>query len=358
MMQPTRPHIKILDGLRGIAAIAVVVFHFMEFVFPDYADSPVSHGFLAVDFFFCLSGFVIGYAYDNRVKEMGTWAFFKRRLIRLHPLVVFGGILGFVTYFCDPFGLNPFTETNSQLFLLFLATFLLIPFPVMDNRLYNLFGMNAPSWSLFWEYVANIVYALLLCRISKKLLWVLVVVSARWLIYAASVPFGLLNGWGKAGCWVGMPRVSFSFLMGLLIYRSGWKIPNKLGFPGLAVLSALLFVVPYTAFDYIYDPLLAIIYSPLLICLGIGATLKPAFEKICRFSGDISYPLYMTHYWYIWWFGDYLKACNPSVAEMAWITVAGTIGLIAFSWAVLKLVDEPIRRWLTRRDKLRSSIAQ
>lgn len=349
MMIASRPHIKILDGLRGIAAIAVVVFHFMEIIFPDPADNLVSHGFLAVDFFFCLSGFVIGYAYDNRMKEMGVWRFFKRRLIRLHPLVVLGGVLGFAGYFYDPFGFNPFTESKMQLLLLFLATIFLVPYPVMDNRVNNLFGLNAPSWSLFWEYVANIVYALLLCRISKRLLWILVVASAGWLAYAATIPFGLLNGWGKNDWWVAMPRVSFSFLAGLLIYRSGWKITNRLGFAGLAFLLALLFMVPHTSFDYIYAPFVAIVYSPLLICLGVGATLKPGFEKICRFSGDISYPLYMTHYWYMWWFADYLRAKQPSMTEMAWMSAAGTIGLIAFSWAVLKLVDEPVRRWLTRR---------
>ena len=157
MMIQTRPHINILDGLRGIAAIVVVVFHFMEIIYPNYADSPVSHGFLAVDFFFCLSGFVIGYAYDNRMKELGTWQFFKRRLIRLHPLVFFGGLLGFITYCFGPHGFNAIRENSSQLWVLLLTTILLIPYPTMDNRYNNLFGLNAPAWSLFWEYIANIV---------------------------------------------------------------------------------------------------------------------------------------------------------------------------------------------------------
>lgn len=358
MMIQTRPHINILDGLRGIAAIVVVVFHFMEIIYPNYADSPVSHGFLAVDFFFCLSGFVIGYAYDNRMKELGTWQFFKRRLIRLHPLVFFGGLLGCITYCFGPHGFNAIRENSSQLWVLLLTTILLIPYPTMDNRYNNLFGLNAPAWSLFWEYIANIVYALLLWRISKKLLWLLVIVAAGWLLYAATTPQGLLNGWGKHLWWVAMPRVSFSFLMGLLIYRSGWKIPNKLGFAGVSLLLLLLFMVPHTDYDYIYDPLLVIFYVPLLICLGIGATLQPAFQKVCVFSGAISYPLYMSHYWFMWWFADYLKTNKLNTTEIAWMTVAGTIGLIVFSWAMLKLVDEPVRRWLTSRNKLRNDIAQ
>src|SRR5690606_24682233 len=89
-----KPHFQILDGLRGIAALAIVVFHFMEWIFPDAYENPIGHGFLAVDFFFCLSGFVISYAYDNRIEQMGNLEFFKRRLIRLHPLVILGSVLG------------------------------------------------------------------------------------------------------------------------------------------------------------------------------------------------------------------------------------------------------------------------
>src|SRR4051812_30959528 len=99
----TKRHFEILDGLRGIAALAVVIFHFMEWVFSDYSKNFIGHGFLAVDFFFCLSGFVIGYAYDSRIGKMGVGAFFKTRLIRLHPLVVLGSVLGLVGFLLDPF---------------------------------------------------------------------------------------------------------------------------------------------------------------------------------------------------------------------------------------------------------------
>src|SRR6478735_706593 len=76
-----KQHFEILDGLRGVAALAVVIFHFMEWVYTDPSRNFIGHGFLAVDFFFCLSGFVIGYAYDNRIGKMGVGMFFKLRLI-------------------------------------------------------------------------------------------------------------------------------------------------------------------------------------------------------------------------------------------------------------------------------------
>src|SRR5438270_10757692 len=99
----TKQHFEILDGLRGIAALAVVIFHFMEWIFSDYTKNFIGHGFLAVDFFFCLSGFVIGYAYDNRIEKMEVKEFFKSRLIRLHPLVILGSVLGLLGFLLDPF---------------------------------------------------------------------------------------------------------------------------------------------------------------------------------------------------------------------------------------------------------------
>jgi peptidoglycan/LPS O-acetylase OafA/YrhL len=84
----TKRHFEILDGLGGIAALAVVTFHFMEWVHAGLSENFVGHRFLAVGFFFCLSGFVIGYAYDDRLAKMGVLEFFKSRPIRLHPLVI------------------------------------------------------------------------------------------------------------------------------------------------------------------------------------------------------------------------------------------------------------------------------
>ena len=85
---------EILDGLRGVAALVVVFYHLMECYPAEYVGKYFSHGYLAVDFFFALSGFVIGYAYDDRWKLMSMKDFFKRRIARLHPMVFFGVMVG------------------------------------------------------------------------------------------------------------------------------------------------------------------------------------------------------------------------------------------------------------------------
>src|ERR1700753_742354 len=90
----TKSHYEILDGLRGVAALLVVIFHVFETYSGDRFHQVINHGYLAVDFFFVLSGFVVAYAYDDRWDKMTTWDFFKRRLVRLQPMVIAGSIIG------------------------------------------------------------------------------------------------------------------------------------------------------------------------------------------------------------------------------------------------------------------------
>lgn len=107
-LKESKPHYEILDGLRGVAAMVVVLFHVFEIHSGgDHAKQIINHGYLAVDFFFLLSGFVIGYAYDDRWKKMTLKDFFKRRLIRLQPMIIAGSIVGALAfYFQDSPGLG------------------------------------------------------------------------------------------------------------------------------------------------------------------------------------------------------------------------------------------------------------
>lgn len=177
-LTPTKQHFAALDGLRGVAAFMVVLFHFMEMVIGNYSKLFIGHGWLAVDFFFCLSGFVIGYAYDDRIGTLGLWAFLKVRLVRLHPMVVFGSVLGLLTLYVDPFRFGPLGYSAGRVALMFLTSIFLIPYPTMHERGFSLFSLNSPAWSLFWEYVANIVYAVALYRFSRRWLSAATILAA------------------------------------------------------------------------------------------------------------------------------------------------------------------------------------
>ncbi len=346
-----KPHFQILDGLRGIAAIAVVIFHFMEFVSPDYKKNFIGHGFLAVDFFFCLSGFVIAYAYHERMAKIGIWEFLKSRIIRLHPMVVFGSVLGLIGLLLDPFINHVIKEGAGKITLIFLSSVFLIPYPAMKDRLFNLFSLNAPSWSLFWEYIANVFYALILYKTSRNILLFMVLLAAIALSYVSYHSGSLMGGWGGPTFWDGFARISYSFLAGLLMYQLNLKIKSKIGFLGLVLLLSAAFLMPFFEYSWLAELVVVLFYFPFIILLGAGATLSPRRTKICIFSGNISYPLYMIHYTAIWFFGDYYNSHDVSNIEAALIITISTIILIAISYLVLIVYDQPIRRYLTSKRK-------
>lgn len=347
----TKQHFEILDGLRGIAAITIVVFHFMEWIYADPSKNFLGHAFLAVDFFFCLSGFVIGYAYDDRIGKMGILEFFKLRIIRLHPLVILGSVLGLSGFLFDPFSVLTESFSAGKLILIFLSSIFLIPWPVMESRSFNLFSFNAPAWSLFWEYMANIFYAFILYKIGRRFLLILTVISAAALCYVSYQSGSLLGGWNGTTFWDGCARISYSFLAGLLIYRSNLIIKTKLGFTGLSILLLLAFIMPFSAWNWLTEPMVVLFYFPLLVSLGAGAALTQGVKKLCIFFGKISYPLYMTHYAAIWIFSNYYINQKPDTAELALIIIIGTIVLIGFAYLTMVIYDIPVRRYLNSKRK-------
>ena len=154
-----KQHYDILDGLRGVAALLVIVYH----VFECFGWTPVPHGYLAVDFFFVLSGFVIGYAYDSRWSEgLSVGHFFKRRLIRLHPMVIMGTLIGAVCFFLQGSvrwdGSHVSAGWVMVAMLLGMLMLPLWPGAAADVRGNGeLFPLNGPSWSLFFEYIGTLV---------------------------------------------------------------------------------------------------------------------------------------------------------------------------------------------------------
>ena len=351
----TKRHFKALDGLRGVAALAVVTFHFLEMAIYDYSRLFLGHGFLAVDFFFCLSGFVIGYAYDDRVGTMGLWEFLKSRLIRLHPMVVFGAVLGLLALLFDPFGPHPPGQSASKVMLMFLASVMLIPYPAMQERAFNLFSLNAPAWSLFWEYVANLAYAAVVYRFNRRWLGICTAGAGVGLCVVGYGAGMLAGGWSGPTFWDGGVRVAYSFLAGLLVYRSGWIWQSRWiarvrpGFGTLAVLLMLAFAMPYAKGGWMREAAVILVYFPLIVALGAGARLTPQTQRLCTFAGNLSYPLYMTHYAVIWVWGNYYATYKPGAGRFALIVTAGVVVLAMFAWVVMVAYDTPVRRWLGER---------
>lgn len=162
-----------------------------------------------------------------------------------------------------------------------------------------------------------------------------------------------MGGWAGENFWHGGIRIAYSFTAGLIIYRFNLIIKNRIGFLGLTILLSLVFFSPHLFERDLLESIMVIFYFPLLISLGAGSTLGDKAKSLCRFSGDISYPLYMSHYAIMWIYGNYFMLHNPDNKTLLWIIVLGTVGCVAFSWIVMKFYDIPVRKYFTKLSKER-----
>jgi peptidoglycan/LPS O-acetylase OafA/YrhL len=361
----SKSHYEILDGLRGVAAILVVIFHVLEaFAGGIRFDLIINHGYLAVDFFFLLSGFVVAYAYDDRWGKMTQWDFYKRRLIRLQPMVIMGSLIGAALFYLQSGNLFPLIAGIPfwKLFLVMLVGCTLIPLPIsMDIRGWQeMHPLNGPAWSLFFEYIANILYALVVRRFSKIGLSALVFLSACLLIhYTVMGPQGdVIGGWSidKTNLNIGFTRLLYPFFAGVLLSRMGKLIRMKGAFWVCSLLVIIILCVPRVGgsthlwANGLYESLCIIILFPLIVSIGAGSSIQDQRSlRICRLLGNISYPIYITHYPLIYIYTAWV-ADNKIPLSKGW--PAGVLLLItsiAIAYSCLKFYDEPVRNWLSKK---------
>ena len=340
-----KPHFPILDGLRGTAALLVVIFHLLEAIYPDPAFHPMHHGYLAVDFFYLLSGFVVGYAYDDRWGKMNLKTFFKIRLVRLHPLVIFSVALGAIVFWFDPYK-KPVDV--GKLFLSLLLGMTLLPSP--DIRGWGeTHSLNGPCWSLFQEYIANIIYGIFGRKMTKAVLWVIVVISAVALTATAVSHGHLGTGWSYETMWIASVRMMFPFFAGLLLYRTGKLIRIRAAYTVCSLILVVLFFLPFWSFNGWYEAFCVIFLFPVVVAAGAGGDIKGRWLKLCNFSGAISYPIYILHYPFIYVYTSWVYEKKPATSEILPVAIGLFAGFILLSWAVLKWYDEPVRAWLKRK---------
>ena len=359
----TKPHYNILDGLRGVAAITVVCFHLFEAFATSHLDQRINHGYLAVDFFFILSGFVVGYAYDDRWGKMKTKDFIKRRIIRLHPMVVMGAIIGAIMFYTQ--GCDAWDVSVVPIVALLIATVLnifLIPATTGSEirGVGEMFPLNGPSWSLFFEYIGNILYALFIRKLPTKALAVLVfVVGCGLAAFAILGPLGdICVGFSLTGTEFtgGSLRLLFSFSAGLLLSRifKPANIKGAFWICGLSIV-ALLAVPRIGGADHLwmnglYDTVCCVLFFPLLVYLGAsGKSMDKYTTQVCKFLGDISYPLYIVHYPFIYLYFAWVKNNDLTFEESLPGAAGVVIGSIVLAYICLKFYDMPVRKYLTNR---------
>jgi peptidoglycan/LPS O-acetylase OafA/YrhL len=359
-MQPEKRDFHTLDGLRGIAALGVFAYHFNIFFAPLSVGgrSLFPEGFLAVDLFFCLSGFVIEHAYGRKLAaSMSAARFTVIRVIRLYPLYLCGAVIGIasglVALFVEHMHFRPYGGGDLlpvDFVVSGLAAILMLPSPTWSQS-DALFVFNGPAWSLFFELLVNVAFAFIYGRLNRRTLWIILLFSGALLTLAATVRGSMDVGPTWEVFLGGFPRVIFSFFAGVLLYRL--HSPRRLlGLRAILIplLPLLLFqCAPLPGLRVLYDEVCVMLLFPLIIAQGAlwepPARLLPVF----RLLGAISFPLYAIHVPLLELCRRACKFLHLNPQDHAWGALFGTGAvLILTSYFLVIVYDEPVRKRLTR----------
>lgn len=334
--EPTARYVT-LDGMRGLAAIAVALFHFDIYLMP--------HGYVAVDFFFVLSGFVLYRSYLPRFRQgLGIGRFMLQRVARLYPLFLLGLMLGLALAIQQIAVGDPHRPVAASKLLSATAfNAAMLPSPAT----LPLYPFNVPSWSLFFEVVANLALILLIFRLPRVVLLLICAVSA-----IGMVPIILDNGsgnigalWGEHG--IALMRTAFSFTLGVIIAMlpAGHLRPTSwLGVVCIAAIGVLLAMPVPREWVGAYDLSIILVFSPVLVWLGSRIEPSRLAAPAAAFIGEVSYALYAVH----WSFIEPMRAgvryagLSPLPAAALFLTL-----MLAAAWVAVRWYDLPLRRKLT-----------
>lgn len=341
---------EVLDAMRGLAAIAVLLYHFTMHSggVTLFASAP-----LAVDLFFCLSGFVIAHAYQDRIAAgLSLWGFLRLRLVRLYPAYLIGFAIGVYALALKQSG----GQSDIGLTGLIgstLCNLLYLPFPGSHTvQMYDttipgsIFPVNDPAWSLFFEFVANILFFLVLRRGIKPLT---VLAASTAVFFVSTKLFGEAAGWGTANMAGGLARVMFSFFAGVVLYQNRARLDRLPVLPMpllLLILTAILAVPTFRLHTYYWFGM-TVLFVPPLVALGARATLMPGSraQTLAHYFGGLSYPLYCVHFPFL------LLVSYSFVAPEARLTgiVLGCAASVLVAHLVLRGVEKPLGRLLAAK---------
>lgn len=344
-------HYAALDGLRGIAAVSVLLFHLGQWQGQPWM---ASNARLAVDFFFALSGYVLSVAYSEKLcGSMSAWAFVKLRLIRLMPIIIIATLISAAYLIARVVLLDDRIDLEEIVFAAFLGV-LTLPFfsasvPIGGPQV---FPLNGPQYTLFLELVVNIFWA-----VTRRVeaLWIALAIMA--ISYVFTAIYGA-DGDTVSTFWTGFPRVFGAYYAGVAIYYVRGHLPasilRHLGvwFWPLFLTMLFLFYWPYPVSSWM-TWVWSGIFSPMLVLTGSCVNLPGVTKRVSLMLGEISYPLYALHYpIFVWTNGmyQYVLGKKDYIIGSTIVFPSAIIG----SWIILKLLDEPIRTMLASLRRRRS----
>jgi peptidoglycan/LPS O-acetylase OafA/YrhL len=347
-----RNYFPLLDGIRALAALFVVTNHssaWLGFHFPK--------GYLAVDLFYALSGLVIARAYEARLGAgMAFGTFARIRIVRLFPLYLLGLLIAGLAVLARPSVELPAIRLPQAFALA------MIMLPIVEPDIHNAFPLIPPSWSLFFEFVANFAYAAVAGRLQTWMILVVMLLSAIALLAAAHVaPNHDFNiGWTRRTLVAGLPRVGYSFGAGLLLHRLPARrarldllrrnpLPTALAAIGLV--AAALGLDPPGSLSIMWDAIAVFLLFPLVVLLGMQVGVEGRGRRILAYLGMASYTIYILH-----------KPLFDALEGLAWRSgmpnalssrhpesgLVFMMALLALAYPLDRFYDQPIRRALGR----------
>lgn len=322
------PRMFQLDAFRGIAAFMIVFYH-LTIVYQ--LGGPFGRGYLFVDLFFLLSGFVLAVSTEKKLNGgIGAVAFTRARFVRLWPLVAVGAgvavLRAFVIGMADPLTL-----------LLWLALDLaMIPSLAGTGPFYR---FNGPQWTLFYELLANFIHALALKRVPTRVMLVLAIAMGAWLIHTVR-----LHGSDTMGVnaptwktwWMALPRVGFPYVLGVWIgrlYRDGLRSPGLPWWLALALPIGAIMAVPYLPLGKVAgDLLFVIVILPPALWLIAMSQPPESLRKPLEWLGNFSLPLYCVHLTVLVWISELFGRSLP-------VALASVVAACLVAWIFSKLVS-------------------
>jgi peptidoglycan/LPS O-acetylase OafA/YrhL len=331
--------------MRGIAALIVLGHH----VEREYSIRfGLAFGYMAVDLFFLMSGFVVASAYEPRIDAgMTVSEFLLARLKRLYPMIFLGAVLGL--------GSGALRHYSASTLLVGgLGALTVLPLIWPSDVL---FPLNSPEWSLFYEIAANLLHRLLKPVLGLAGVAVCVVAAFFAMGVAGWKLHGLANGWSTATFWGGTARALFSYFLGVLLFRLTAKGRLRLSsvsilLPMLAFIGVVMFeaVIGWRIMPSAYWLCAVSMAFPIILLFVVSATIPKGFAPIATALGDLSYPLYAVHMPILMFSDPLVLQLHGPARWAAALLVAAFVVVVAV--LLHHYYDRPVRRMLTRARRL------
>jgi peptidoglycan/LPS O-acetylase OafA/YrhL len=353
--------IRSLEGVRGIAALIVALYHLK--IGSDYF-AIIRNGYLFVDLFFVLSGFVMCAAYATTLRTMDdVRPFLIRRIGRLFPLLVFSTVIFvlvadgivFAKQFAVSHGYGAFLNSPGALQYLVPTTAEVLSTLTLTHSLgiFDHLILNTPTWSISTEFYTYLVFAavcLMFVGRSRLIVFALLCIAGLLISDWASVNiYDCISK--KNGCLsltydYGFPRCVSSFFLGALSYYTSRRFcfnPTSLQLTAglaLAILFALVDYVPAAAFAF---PV-AFALLVLAISTDTGPLCNALKPKLFQALGQRSYSIYLMHMPLLLIFENLSKRA-AGIMSLTAILLAYVAVLYVVSGWTYRWIENPFRIW-------------